>query len=82
MLLAMQSLALEQVSLSALELPRPERAVLIERLAGSMDDEDNALSPAWASEAVRRRDEIRSGKVQAIPGDEALARVRRAITNR
>jgi hypothetical protein len=33
----------------------------------------------WAAEARRRRDEVRSGHVQTVPGDEALARVRRAV---
>jgi len=30
----------------------------------------------WAAEADRRLQELRSGAVKAVPGDEALARLR------
>ncbi len=40
-------------------------------------DTDTAIQAAWTTEAKRRRDEIRNGSVQPIPGDEALAQVRR-----
>jgi predicted RNase H-like HicB family nuclease len=30
-------------------------------------------------EALRRRDDVRSGRVQPIPGEEVLAEVRRAV---
>ena len=33
-----------------------------------------------ADMALRRRDEVRGGSVKTIPGDEALTRVRRAIS--
>jgi hypothetical protein len=33
----------------------------------------------WLTEAKRRRDEVRSGKVKTIPGDEAIAKVRKAV---
>jgi putative addiction module component (TIGR02574 family) len=78
----MQSLTLEQLSIGALELPDVERAVLVERLTESLMDKDSGLSPAWVSEVRRRRDDLRSGKVQGIPGDEALARVRAAALAR
>jgi hypothetical protein len=34
----------------------------------------------WIAEARRRRDDVRSGRVKTIPGDEALAQVRRALS--
>lgn len=33
----------------------------------------------WAAEAIRRRDEIRSGEVQAVPGEKVLEEVRRLV---
>jgi len=33
----------------------------------------------WVLEATRRLEEIESGKVKAIPGDEVLAEVRRVV---
>lgn len=40
---------------------------------------DKTICAIWAKEAIRRRDEIRLGKVQAIPGEKALAQVRRSV---
>lgn len=39
-------------------------------------DIDSTVQESWSTEAKRRRDEVRSGGVQTIPGDEALAQVR------
>ena len=33
----------------------------------------------WSAEAIRRRDEIRSGQVQPVPGEEVLGEVRRLV---
>jgi hypothetical protein len=33
----------------------------------------------WAAEAIRCRDEVRSGHVRPIPGDEVIAEVRRIV---
>lgn len=64
---------LEQLAAEALVLPSEQRARLVE----SLDTvEASQLDELWAAEAKRRRDEVRQGKVQTIPGDEALARVR------
>jgi hypothetical protein len=42
-------------------------------------DIDSVIQTAWNTEAKQRRDEIRSGSVQGISGEEALAEVRRII---
>jgi hypothetical protein len=39
----------------------------------------NRLDRLWTTEAKRRRDEVRQGIVQTIPGEEALAEVRRSL---
>lgn len=50
---------------------------MAEKLAESLEfDIDPIIQAAWTTEAHKRRNEIRSGAVQAIPGDEALAQVR------
>jgi hypothetical protein len=41
--------------------------------------EDEKIHRLWAAEALRRRDEVRGGRVKTIPGDKALARVRKAV---
>jgi hypothetical protein len=38
---------------------------------------DPKLDPLWAAETPRRLEEIRSGKVQSIPGEPVMAELRR-----
>jgi putative addiction module component (TIGR02574 family) len=40
---------------------------------------DASVDEAWSAEARRRLEEIDSGKVKAIPGDEVMARMRKII---
>jgi putative addiction module component (TIGR02574 family) len=58
-----------------LGLPPEERARLLERLIASFKPKSQAQK-AWMELALRRQEEVRSGKVFMVPGDEALARVR------
>lgn len=69
---------LEEISIEALALPLYERVLLVERILASIGQSE-ANEKLWLEEAKRRRDEVRSGKVQTIPGEEALARVRRSL---
>jgi hypothetical protein len=70
----------EQIAEEALALSSDARALLADRLVESLDPvEDEAVRALWITEAERRRDEVRSGKVKTIPGEEALAAVRRSL---
>jgi putative addiction module component (TIGR02574 family) len=73
-------MTVEQIAEEALSLPSEARALLADRLVESLDPaEDGYIRQLWAAEALRRRDDVRSGCVNTIPSDEALARVRRAV---
>ena len=61
-----------------LDLPAGERARILELLIASFEPKSSAQK-AWMDLALSRRDEVRSGKVAMVPGDEALARVRARI---
>jgi len=61
-----------------LELPAEERVRILELLIASFEPKSNAQTP-WMNLALRRREEVRSGKAAMIPGDEALERVRARI---
>ena len=64
----------------ALGLPSEARALLADRLVESLDPaEDGYVRQVWAAEALRRRDDVRSGRVLAVAGEEGLERVRRAV---
>jgi len=71
----------EQLAEEALELPGEARAQLADRLVESLDAEElGRIDRLWVAEAKRRRDEVRAGQVETIPGDVARQRVRDAIT--
>lgn len=73
-------MTVEQIVDEALGLPSEARALLADRLVESLDPcEDGYVRQLWAAEALRRRDEVRSGRVLAVPGEEVLAHVRRAV---
>jgi putative addiction module component (TIGR02574 family) len=67
------SLTLDQLAKEAMQLPASSRALLAERMVESLDaGERDEVERAWAAEAVRRRDEVRSGRVQPIPGEQVF----------
>lgn len=70
----------ERLAKQALKLPSESRARLADLLVESLDaDELGRIDQLWTAEAKRRRDEVRSGRVKAIPGDQARRRVRNAL---
>ena len=72
--------SVEQVMKEALSLPSAWRAWWLQKLVESLEfDIDENLQALWVNEAKKRRDEIRSGIVQPIPGEEGLARVRQLL---
>jgi hypothetical protein len=72
--------SIEQLTEEFLSLPSASRALLADKLVESLEfDTDPAIQAAWTTEAKRRRDEIRSVSVEAIPGDDAMAQVRRLL---
>jgi len=71
---------IERVAEQAMKLPAESRAELADRLVESLDsDEIGRIDRLWLDEAKRRRDEVRSGQVKTIPGEDVRRRVRRAI---
>jgi len=72
-------MTVEQIAEAAMNLPTEARAQLADRLVESLDAAElNRIDRLWGTEARHRLDEILQGKVETIPGDEALARARRA----
>lgn len=59
-----------------LRLPAEERSAVAAALIDSLETaEEPALSSAWRSELLRRRDDLRTGRVQSQPWLEARARL-------
>ena len=69
------STPVEDIACEALKLPAEDRAKLVERLIASFEPKSPAQAE-WLKLANARREEVRSGRANMVPGDEALARVR------
>ena len=73
-------MTVEQLAKEAMQLPAASRAELAEKLVESLEfAESDEIQKRWIEEAIRRRDEIRSGKVEPIPGNKVLEEVRRSV---
>lgn len=72
--------ALEKLTQQALALPAEERAALANLLVESLDPAPSKeIEALWAAEAVRRRDEVRSGAVKPVSREEARERIGRIV---
>ena len=66
---------LEALEAEVLKLSPMDRTHLLERLIVSLDS-DAAVENEWRIEAERREAELASGSVAAVPGEEAMQRLR------
>lgn len=72
--------SIEQLTEELLALPSVSRALLADKLVESLEfDTDPTVQAIWVAETKKRRDQIRNGSVQSIPGEEALAHVRQLL---
>jgi len=63
-----------------LSLPCEDRVYLVDRLIESLNaPRREEIDRLWAEEAERRVDELDSGKVQAIPGEQVFAEIRERL---
>jgi putative addiction module component (TIGR02574 family) len=56
-------------------LPIDMKAMLVEKLLHSMYPNQKDIDELWKIEAERRIEEIRSGKVTPIPGDQVFTEI-------
>jgi putative addiction module component (TIGR02574 family) len=64
----------------ALHLPPAERAELAGSLIESLDESrDESVQGAWDAEVVRRMEDLDTGRVKAIPLEEALKKISSAV---
>ena len=59
----------------AISLPIEERALLVDSLLQSMNPLSKENDQKWALEAKKRLEELRSGKIKAISGEEVFKKV-------
>ena len=68
-------ISVEELATKAMALSGESRALPAEKLVESLDQE--SIREIWLTEAKKRRDEVRSGRVKAIPGTEVMQSVRK-----
>jgi putative addiction module component (TIGR02574 family) len=59
----------------AVSLPIEDKALLVDRVLDSMYPHQSEIDELWKAEAERRVEEIRTGAVKPIPGNEVLAEI-------
>lgn len=59
-----------------LSLPVEERVAIVDSLLKSLNMPDPVIDKEWIEVAKRRLEELRSGKVDPVPGKEVFDRVR------
>jgi putative addiction module component (TIGR02574 family) len=57
-------------------LPVKERTNLVDNILKSLNKPDEEIDRQWIKVAKRRLEELRSGKVKAIPGQEVFNKVK------
>lgn len=64
----------------AIQLPQEAKLMLIEKILKNIGENmPESVTALQLQEAKRRRDEIRSGETQPVPGEQALQQVRDMI---
>ena len=61
-------------------LPVDIKTQLIDKLINSLNPTLKEIDELWKTEAERRVEEIKNGKVQPIPGEEVFTDIRKKIS--
>lgn len=73
-------MTLKELYAESRQLPREQAAELIDLLLiDTFNEPDAAVEESWGREIDHRIAEIESGKVQAIPGDQVMAEIRKIV---
>jgi len=56
-------------------LPVEERAMVVDSLLRSLNPPESEIDKKWAAVARRRLEEIRSGSVETIPGEQVFGKI-------
>lgn len=73
-------MTLEQILDEAMRLPAEQRAIVADRLLGTLgQNEDFEISPAWREEITRRIAAVDAGEMQTLDADAVFERMRRML---
>ncbi len=63
----------------AISLPVEVRTLLVNKLLESLNPTKNEIDELWAKEAEKRVEDIKTGKVKTILGEEVFKKIREKI---
>jgi putative addiction module component (TIGR02574 family) len=66
----------EDIIQQAASLPVEERIIVVDSLLRTLNIPETEIDKEWAEVAKRRLVELRSGRVNPVPGDQVFARIR------
>ncbi|OGP60763.1 MAG: addiction module protein [Deltaproteobacteria bacterium RBG_13_61_14] len=67
---------IQEIIREASELPVEDRANVIDSLLRTLNAPNPDMDRAWSETASRRLRELRSGRVQPVPGDRVFAKIK------
>jgi len=77
--IAFMPISVEQIVEETRHWPPEKVGELLDRLSGDLHAFDKDTEVAWQAEIARRIEDIQSGKVRGIPGEEVSARIRKIV---
>ena len=72
----------DELLAQVLGLPRTERARVAEEVLSSLEEPDDQVAEAWASELRRRSRDVAEGRVEAVDWATARAEILRELERR
>jgi len=72
----------DDVLVEALRLSRRDRARVAEELLSSLEEPDDQVAVAWASELERRSRDVAEGRVQTVDWETARADILKELDER
>lgn len=67
----------DEIIEAILSFPVGERVQIVEAILETLNTPDPEVEKAWIEEAEQRLDEIESGKVEPVPGKQAMDELRK-----
>jgi len=61
----------------AATLPVEERAIVVDSLLRTLNPPDSRIDRAWVRIAQQRLMDLRTGRIQPIPGDKVFAKIKK-----
>ena len=72
----------DELPAEALRLTRVDRARVAEELLSSLEEPDEEVATAWASELERRSPDVAEGRVRTTSWDDARAEILKELEQR